>query len=144
MPALILFQMSVIRDCGIQYLASAEWDFIDGTCGTFMIESLPRMLLCFADGQDVNECIALTDIDENPLTSITNIDDSYYSGFLTQHLPDSIYEHFMCASLANYQGFPLILGGYGSDNNMLEIFNTTENPLRWVDFPESSYPYSSK
>ena len=59
-------------------------------------------------------------------------------------LPESTYNHGG-VSMANYQGFPLILGGgtlsFGGRNNKLEMLNTMENPPRWVEGKE--YPYDS-
>ena len=56
-------------------------------------------------------------------------------------IPNSTHPH-QTASLANYQGFPLILGGY--DNNKLEMLNTMENPFRWVRYEGTDYPYSNR
>ena len=39
--------------------------------------------------------------------------------------------------MANYQGFPLILGGVG--NNKLEMLNKMENNPSWIE--ETDYPY---
>ena len=47
--------------------------------------------------------------------------------------------------MANYQGFPLILGGWSAANgrnNKLEMLNTIENPPIWVEGID--YPYSEE
>ena len=62
-------------------------------------------------------------------------------------VPDSTYDHHF-ATMANYQGFPLILGGLGRVvgrsvvNNKLELLNTIENPPVWIEL--SDYPYSNR
>ena len=55
-------------------------------------------------------------------------------------IQDSTYDH-RYATMANYQRFPLILGG--PDNNKLEMLNTIENPPRWVEYEGTDYPYSN-
>jgi len=57
-------------------------------------------------------------------------------------VPDSKYDHNL-ATMANYEGFPLILGGWtwaDGGNNKLEMLNTIENPPVWVE--GTDYPYS--
>ena len=53
---------------------------------------------------------------------------------------DSTHNHYL-ATMANYQGFPLILGG--GYNNKLEMLNTMENPPTWVEYEGTDYPYSN-
>ena len=55
-------------------------------------------------------------------------------------VPDSAYDHYR-ATMANYQGFPLILGG---PNNKLEMLNTMENPPRWIEYEGTDFPYSNR
>ena len=59
-------------------------------------------------------------------------------------VPESTYAHGG-VSTANYQGFPLILGGSNlsnEGNNKLEMLNTIENPPVWVE--GTDYPYSEE
>ena len=55
--------------------------------------------------------------------------------------------------MANYRGFPLILGGWaktglrdwtGLGHNKLEMLNTIENSPRWVEYEGTDYPYSEE
>ena len=48
------------------------------------------------------------------------------------------------ASLANYQGFPLILGGKNNNNNKLEMLDTTKSPFEWVKYEGTDYPYQTQ
>ena len=54
-------------------------------------------------------------------------------------IPNTRHDHDR-ARLANYQGFPLILGDWR--NNKLEMLNTIANPPRWVEYEGTDYPYS--
>ena len=55
-------------------------------------------------------------------------------------IPDSTHDHYR-TTIANYQGFPLILGGL--ENNKLEMLQTMENPPRWIEYEGTDYPYSN-
>ena len=55
------------------------------------------------------------------------------------NIPDSKYDH-SSVKMANYQGYPLILGG--GENVKLEMLVTTELPFEWNE--QTDYPYSDK
>ena len=55
-------------------------------------------------------------------------------------IPDSMHNHYR-ATIANYQGFPLAMGGIYS--NKLEILNTMKNSPLWIEYEGWEYPYSS-
>ena len=57
----------------------------------------------------------------------------------TVAIPDSTHDHYW-ATMANYQGFPLILGGFYS--NKLEMLNTIENTPSWIE--GTDYPYANR
>ena len=56
-------------------------------------------------------------------------------------IPDTIHDHWM-SSIANYQGFPLVLGG--TDNVKLEILNTINSPPEWVENEGTDYPFQNE
>ena len=103
------FQISVISDCTLKRLGDLPFDFAAGTCGTFMIASLPTILLCF-DYYEERKCRLLTRKNDGTLTDINDF--AFDSEFQIDEIviPDSTHDHYQ-ATIANYQGFPLILGG---------------------------------
>ena len=54
----------------------------------------------------------------------------------TIEIPDSKYDH-EDAKMANYQGFPLIVGGW--EHVKLEMLVTVESSFEWIEGPD--YPY---
>ena len=134
------FQISVVIDCTVKRLGDLPFEFEFGTCGTFMIDSLPTILLCFNRNEERN-CRSLTRRNNRALNGIKDFDfDSEFQldGIV---IPDSTHNH-NDTTIANYQGFPLILGG--TNNNQLEMLNTMENPPRWIEYEETDYPYSNR
>ena len=133
-----LFQISVVSECTLKRLGDLLYDFAGGTCGTFIIGSVPTLLLCF-DVEEERKCRSLTRRKDDVLS------DAKYFIFDSEFqidiigIPDSTYDHYD-ATIANYQGFPLILGGY---NNKLEMLNTMENPPRWIEYEGTDYRYSN-
>jgi len=128
----------VVSDCTVKRLGDMPFDFRYGTCGTFMINRLPAILLCF-DYDDFRKCRSLTRRNDVALRDINDF--VFDSEFQMDQIiiPDSTHNHYL-ATIANYKGFPLILGGAG--NNKLEMLDTMENPLRWVE--GTDYPYANK
>ena len=70
---------------------------------------------------------------------------NFVDEFEINTLSISLHGHHW-ARIANYRGFPLVLGGKSPQSedghNKLEWLNTIENPPRWIDFNELDYPYS--
>ena len=130
----------MVSDCTVKRLGDLPFDVRGGTCGTFMIDSLPTTLLCFNRNEE-RKCRSLTRRKDGKLGGIKNFDfDSEFQiGKIV--IPDSTHDHYL-ATIANYQGFPLILGG--SENNKLEILNSMENQPRWVEYEGTDYPYSNQ
>ena len=131
------FQISVVTDCTVKRLGGLPFYFESGTCGTFMIDSLPTILLCF-DFYEQRKCRSLTRRKDGALSDIKDFFFDYEFQMDQIIIPDSTHNHYR-ATIANYQGFPLILGGW--ENNKLEMLNTVENPPRWVQYEETDYPY---
>ena len=121
-------------------LGDLSFDFEEGTCGTFMIDSLPTILLCF-DWNERKKCRSLTRRNDGTLGDIEvfAVDSEFQIDGIV--IPDSTHNHYL-ATIANYQGFPLILGDLR--DNKLELLNTMENPLRWVEYEGTDYPYSNR
>ena len=133
------FQISVVSDCTVKRLGDLPFDFQYGTCGTFMISRLPAILLCF-DYYERRKCRSLTRRNDGLLGDINNfVFDSEFQMDETV-IPDSTHDHYG-ATIANYQGFSLILGDWS--NNKLEMLDTMENPHRWIEYEGTDYPYSN-
>ena len=59
----------------------------------------------------------------------------------TETIKDTTHDHWM-AKLANYQGFPLVLGG--TNNVKLEMLNTIKDSPQWVEYENTDYPYQNQ
>ena len=119
-------------------LGDLPFDFQFGTCGTFMIDSSPTILLCFY-WSDRRKCRSLTRRNDGALSGIKDF--GFDSEFQMDQIviPDSTHYHYL-TTIVNYQGFPLILGD--TDDNKLELLNTMENPPRWIEYEGTVFPYS--
>ena len=90
-----------------------------------MIDSLPTILLCF-DANERRKCRSLTRRNDGALSGINGfIFDSEFE-IDKVVIPDSTHNHYG-GTIANYQGFPLILGGQFNDK--LEMLNIMEKQL---------------
>ena len=128
----------MVSECSVKRLGNLPFDFTIGSCGTFLIDSLVTILLCFFDSSEKRNCRSLTRRRNGPLSSIDNFDfetEFELDGIL---IPDSTHDHWM-SSIANYQGFPLVLGG--TNNAKLEMLDTRKSPLEWVQYEDTDYPY---
>ena len=130
----------MVSECTVKRLGDLPFDFDVGTCGTFMIDSLPTILLCF-DWNEGRKCRSLTRRNDGELSDITDF--AFHSEFQIDKIgiPDSTHNHYR-ATIANYQGFPLILGDWF--NNKLEMLNIMENPPSWIEYDGTDYPYSNR
>ena len=95
------------------------------------------ILLCFSDSER-RTCRSLTRRKNGPLSSIDDFDFDTEFEVNRVSIPDSTYDHWM-SSIANYQGFPLVLGG--TNNVKLEMLDTRKSPLEWVQYEDTDYPY---
>ena len=104
-----------------------------------MIDSLPTILLCF-DYYAYMTCRSLRRKNDSPLSDVNDF--IFENEFEIDEIviPSPTHYHYL-ATMANYYGFPLVLGG--SNNNKLEMLNTIENPPRWVEYEGTDYPYSN-
>ena len=129
----------MVSECTVKRLGDLPFDFTYGTCGLFMIDSLPTLLLCF-DWNERRKCRSLTRRNDVALTDIKdfNFDSEFQIDRMV--IPNSTHDHER-TTIANYQGYPLILGGY--DSNKLEMLNIMENPPRWIEYAGTDYPYSN-
>ena len=127
----------MVSKCSVKRLGDLPFDFKIGSCGTFTIHNLTTILLCFSDSNERRRCRSLTRRNEGQLS----IDDFVFdSEFQVDRIviPDSTYDHWF-SSIANYQGFPLVLGG--TNNVELEMLDTGKSPLEWVQYEDTDYPY---
>ena len=109
--------------------------FIAGTCGTFIIQELPIIFLCF-DFDNHRKCQKLQKRNDKVFDSKNYFE--FETLFSLQPLEsDSINPHFQ-STLANYKGFPLALGGQSNSN--LELFDTIQN--QWIQ--KSKYPFATR
>ena len=138
---------SEIYQCTVKRIGDLPFGFSKGTCGTFLINSLPTILLCF-DSMDIitmgRRCRSLTRRNDGPLSIKDFVFDAEFE-VKKVAVPVSAHTHWM-ATMANYLGLPIVLGGSSSDwtseNNKLEILNTMETPLAWIKKERIDYPYS--
>ena len=138
-----LFQISVVSGCTLKRLGDLPFDFLPGTCGTFMVDSSSTILLCFGDF-DKSKCRSLTRRNGGALDDINdfNFDSEFEIDRIA--IPDSTHQHYG-TTMANYQGLPLILGGVDNAwmaNNKLEMLNTMENTPSWIE--GNDYPYTNR
>ena len=115
-----------VTDCGILRLGNLEFDFV-GTCGTFIIKNKPIILLCFSSGGNGHQCRTLQNRNDDSLPAGAD----FYS---TEFIVDSTEDH-IGATIANYKGFPLALGGL--THTKLEMFDSSRS--RWVQ--KAGYPF---
>ena len=104
-----------------------------------MIGGTSTILLCFSETNEKRRCRTLTRKKGGSLESINGF--GFDNEFFTRNIPDSAHDHWM-ASLANYQGFPLILGG--TNNNKLEMLDITKSSLEWLEYEGTDYPYQNE
>ena len=103
-----------------------------------MIESVVTILLCFSGSTDRRGCRSLTQRSNGLLSSIDDFDFDTEFELNKVAIPDSKHDHWM-SSIANYQGFPLVLGG--TNKAKLEMLDTTKNAPDWVEYIGADYPY---
>lgn len=140
-PSNIKRQISVVSECTVKRLGDIPFDFLFGTCGTFMIDGLLTILLCFANENEKRKCRSLTRKNNGSLGSITDFVFDTEFELDRVSIPDSTHDHWM-ATIANYQGFSLVLGG--TNNAKLEMLDTLKSPLKWVEYEGTDYPYQNQ
>ena len=131
----------MVTDCIVKRIGNLPFDFSAGTCGTFLINSSPTILLCFAliGPKTVSRrCQSLTRRNDDPLSDIKDFVFDAEFEVNKVAISDSAHLHWK-ATIANYLGLPLVLGG--RENNKLEILNTMESPPAWIEYED--YPYSN-
>ena len=116
-------------------IGDLPFDFNSGTCGTFMINDEPTILLCF-DVYDARRCRSLKRKKDAALNTINSFEFDGEFDLDAIEIPDSKYDHYL-TKMANYQGFPLIVGG--SDNVKLEMLVTVGSSFEWTEGQD--YPY---
>ena len=104
-----------------------------------MINSLPTILLCFEWMTRHKGCRSLTRRNDGPLSDIKDFVFDAEFEVNKVAIPNSAYPHWL-ATIANYFGLPLILGG-STGKNKLEMLNTMESPPSWIELED--YPYSN-
>ena len=65
-----LFKISVVSECIVKRIGDLPFDFNIGSCGTFIVDSLVTILLCFSASNDRRGCRSLTRRNNDPLSSI--------------------------------------------------------------------------
>ena len=115
-----------------------------------MIHSLPTIILCFYENDlwdSGKRCRSLTRRNDGPLNDIKDFVFETEFELDKVGIPDSAHYHYR-ATISNYLGLPLILGGSGNwhgvpGNNKLEMLNTMKTPPTWIAYEETDYPYSN-
>ena len=128
-----LLQISVVNNCGISRLGNLEFDFDAGSCGTFIIKNKPKILLCFSFGWNARQCRTLQNRNNGSIPAGAD----FYSSSQAEYIVDSTEDH-IGATIANYKGFPLALGGL--TNTKLEMFDFSRK--LWVQ--KAGYPFTPK
>ena len=110
-----------------------------------MINWLSTIIFCFSS-YDWNYCRSLTRKNGAALSEIQDF--KFDTEFEIDKVPisNSTYHHYG-SKIANYQGFPLVLGGgvhIGEFNNKLELLNIVENRTRWIQLEAADYPFSKQ
>ena len=100
-----------------------------------MTKDDPIILLCFYAG-DSRRCRSLKRKNDAALNTINSFVFDNEFVLDTIEIPDSTYDHQL-AKMANYQGFPLIVGGWY--HLKLEMLVTEESNFEWIEGPD--YPY---
>ena len=118
-------------------IGDLPFDFDRGTCGTFMINEEPIILLCF-DDNDRKRCRSLKRKNGAALNTIISFEFDDEFDLDAIDIPYSEYDHYG-TKMANYQGFPLIVGG---SNVKLEMLVTVGSSFEWIEGPD--YPYGGK
>ena len=143
-----LVQISLVTDCTVRHIGELPFYFSVGTCGSFMIYSLLSILLCFHQTNADRKCQSLTRRKDGPLSDIEDFVFDAEFEVNKVAIPDSAHPHWL-ATIANYRGFPLVLGGVSQNrddwefNNKLEILNTIGTTPTWIEYEGTEYPYSN-
>ena len=131
----------MVSECGISRLGDLPFNFDSGSCGTFIVNSMPLIFLCFSFDWKSGECRTLTR-HKNGLLSVTD-DFKLESEFEIGQIQNDAYYDHSGSTIANYQGFPLVLGGL--KNSKLEIFDTSKNLWEQLaDYPHTDQYFSIK
>ena len=102
-------QISVVTHGSLRYLGDLPFDFTSGTCGTFNMNGIPRILLCFSKGNsgvigidvpsddEIKKCRILTRSNIELLRDITNFKgiarrNKHLLSVLT-HIGNIIFDH---------------------------------------------------
>ena len=136
LPAMVVkfsFQISVVSECGVSRLGDLPFNFDSGSCGTFIVNGKPLIFLCFSFDWKCGVCRTLERHEDGSLS----VTDDFGSESECNIGMNSHYDH-SGSTMANYQGFPLVLGGL--KHSKLEIFDTTKNV--WEQLAD--YPYTDQ
>ena len=99
-----------------------------------MFNDEPMILLCF-DVNDEKKCRSLKRKNGAALNTINSFEFDDEFDLDAIEIPNSKYDHY-ATKMANYQGFPLIEGGF---NVKLEMLVAVESSFEWIEGPD--YPY---
>ena len=141
MKSILFFKISVISDCTLSRLGDLPFYFGDGTCENFILNPFSSIFMCF-DYQARRKCIILKRRKNNILNNanVFVFDNEFY---LDKNLPETNYDHHG-STIANYQGYPLVLGGMGNSSltahTKLEMLQPNKNA--WIE--GAAYPYAKR
>jgi len=127
-------QISVVSGCSLLRIGDLPFDFQAGTCGTFNMNAVPSIFLCF-DQNARRKCRILIRKNGGSLGDINDF--IFEEEFEIDSIPDTKYDHWL-TSIANYQGYPLILGD-NSGHSKVEMFDKNNN--QWIE--GTDYPYAT-
>ena len=121
----------MVSQCGVSRLGNLPFNFDSGSCGTFIVNSKPLIFLCFSFDWKCGVCRTLERNEDGSLSDDFGSESECNIGM------NAHYDH-SGSTMANYQGFPLVLGGL--KNSKLEIFDTSQN--LWEQLAD--YPYTDQ
>ena len=130
-----------MSDCKLSRVGDLPFSFGDGTCENFIFNAEPSIFMCF-DYNTKRKCIILKRRNKNPLNNRDAfIFDNEFD--IDKTLSETKYDHYG-STIANYHGYPLVLGGMGNSsstgNTKLEMFQPDKNG--WIE--GTDYPYAAK
>ena len=134
-----------MSNCGLKRLGSLPPELVEnsisiGTCGTFIVDNVPTIFLCFPNDQNhSNICRTLT-VRKNHLLSSIN-DFNFGNEFKLDTIKKEASYGHIGSKLANYNGYPLAMGGWDHPkgaNAQLEMFDVKQN--QWMQ--KKQYPFA--
>ena len=89
-----------MSSCSLKWIGDLPFDFVRGTCGTFQLNGVPSIFVCF-DENEGKKCRILTRKNDSLLSDIEKFE--FEEEFAVTSIPDSKELHRE-STIANYKG----------------------------------------